>query len=40
TGAPDLLAVHEHLPPGVAPADNEYGWRMSLDKLADYVERR
>ena len=22
-------AVHEHLPPGLAPADNELGWRSS-----------
>jgi hypothetical protein len=31
-------AVHENLPPGVSPADNETGWRMSLDKLAALVE--
>lgn len=33
-----LDGVHEGLPPGVAPADNELGWRMSLDKLAALVE--
>ncbi len=30
---------HENLPPGVAPADNELGWSMSMDKLAALVER-
>jgi uncharacterized protein YndB with AHSA1/START domain len=34
----DLVGLHEHLPPGVAPADNELGWRMSVDKLARLVE--
>lgn len=34
----ELLAVHEGLPPGVAAADNETGWRMALDKLARLVE--
>ncbi|RKH70031.1 SRPBCC family protein [Corallococcus aberystwythensis] len=37
-GGTDLLAVHEGLPSGVPPADNELGWRMSLAKLAHYVE--
>ncbi|MGH3765005.1 MAG: hypothetical protein ACRDS0_29735 [Pseudonocardiaceae bacterium] len=31
--------LHENLPSGVPPADNELGWRMSLDKLARLVER-
>jgi uncharacterized protein YndB with AHSA1/START domain len=31
---------HENLPPGLSPADNELGWRMSVDKLAALVERR
>jgi uncharacterized protein YndB with AHSA1/START domain len=35
----DLVGLHENLPPGVAPADNELGWRMSIDKLARLVER-
>jgi uncharacterized protein YndB with AHSA1/START domain len=39
-GGTDLLAVHEGLPRGVSPADNEYGWRMSLAKLAALVEAR
>lgn len=37
-GGTDVVGLHEHLPPGVAPADNELGWRMSLDKLANLVE--
>ena len=36
-GGADLLAVHENLPPGLAPADNEIGWTMALDKLAVLV---
>jgi uncharacterized protein YndB with AHSA1/START domain len=39
-GGTDLLAVHEALPPGLAAADNETGWRMSLAKLAALVEAR
>ena len=34
----DVLGVHDNLPPGVLPADNEIGWRMALDKLAALVE--
>lgn len=34
----DVLAVHDNLPPGLSPADNETGWRMALDKLAAFVE--
>jgi uncharacterized protein YndB with AHSA1/START domain len=34
----DVLAVHDKLPPGLSPADNETGWRMALDKLAAFVE--
>lgn len=37
-GGTDLHAVHDNLPPGVSPADNETGWRMSLDNLARLVE--
>ena len=39
-GGTDIVGIHEGLPPGVSPADNELGWRMSLDKLAALVERR
>ncbi|MGH8193141.1 MAG: SRPBCC family protein [Woeseiaceae bacterium] len=34
----DVLAVHDGLPPGVSPVDNEIGWRMALAKLAALVE--
>lgn len=34
----EILAVHDNVPPGVAPADNEIGWRMALEKLARLVE--
>jgi uncharacterized protein YndB with AHSA1/START domain len=34
----DLVGLHENLPPGVPPADNELGWSMSIDKLAKLVE--
>ena len=37
-GGTDLLAVHDRLPPGLSPADNDTGWRISLDKLAALVE--
>ena len=37
-GGTDLSAVHDRLPPGVPPADNEAGWRSSLAKLAALVE--
>ncbi len=37
-GGTEVLAVHEGLPSGLSPADNETGWRMSLDQLAALVE--
>lgn len=37
-GGTDLHAVHEGLPAGVSPADNELGWQLSLAKLAALVE--
>ena len=37
-GGTNVLGVHANVPPGVAPADNELGWRMALDKLAALVE--
>lgn len=37
-GGTELVAVHEGVPDGVSPADNELGWRMSLDKLAALAE--
>ncbi len=39
-GGTDILAVHEGLPPGVPPADNEAGWRSSLAKLASLLEEQ
>ncbi len=38
-GGTELTAVHEGVPDGVAPADNELGWQMALDRLAVLVER-
>ena len=37
-GGTEVIALHENLPPGVKPEDNEVGWRMSLRKLAKLVE--
>lgn len=37
-GGTDVVAVHEDLPPGVSPEDNELGWRISIGKLAALVE--
>ena len=37
-GGTDVVATHDRLPPGLDPADNEMGWRMSLAKLAALVE--
>src|SRR5918911_1710146 len=37
-GGTDVHAVHDGLPPGLSPADNETGWRSSLAKLAALVE--
>ena len=37
-GGTDVVGLHEHLPPGVAIADNETGWRMALAKLAALAE--
>jgi uncharacterized protein YndB with AHSA1/START domain len=37
-GGTELVAVHEGVPPGVSPADNDLGWSISLDKLTRLVE--
>jgi uncharacterized protein YndB with AHSA1/START domain len=37
-GGTELRAVHEGVPDGVAPEDNEAGWRMALDRLGALVE--
>ena len=39
-GGTELVAVHDHLPPAISPADNELGWRISLGKLKQLVESR
>ena len=39
-GGTEITAVHDNLPPGLSPTQNEAGWRESLDKLAALVERR
>ncbi len=39
-GGTDVLVVHEGIPAGVAPADNETGTRMALAKLAALLEVR
>ena len=37
-GGTEVVAVHVNIPPGVAPADNELGFHMSLAILAKLVE--
>lgn len=37
-GGTDIDAVHDNLPAGVPPEDNDLGWRMSLAKLAALAE--
>ncbi|MGH4026119.1 MAG: SRPBCC family protein [Pseudonocardiaceae bacterium] len=37
-GGTNLVAVHEGLPAGVSPTDNEAGWREALARLAALVE--
>lgn len=37
-GGTDVHAVHDGVPSGVPPADNELGWQISLGKLAALVE--
>jgi uncharacterized protein YndB with AHSA1/START domain len=37
-GGTNLTGLHENLPPGVSAADNEVGWSMAIDKLANLVE--
>jgi uncharacterized protein YndB with AHSA1/START domain len=34
-----LHAVHDKLPMGLSPADNEMGWHVALAKLASLVEK-
>jgi len=37
-GGTDVFAVHDNLPPGLSPTDNDTGWRMALEKLKKLVE--
>jgi uncharacterized protein YndB with AHSA1/START domain len=34
----DVVGLHDGLPPGVRPEDNELGWTLSFDKLAALLE--
>jgi uncharacterized protein YndB with AHSA1/START domain len=36
--ATELVAVHDGLPRGVRPADNEVGWHEALTRLAAHLE--
>lgn len=36
-GGTELTAVHDALPAGLSPSDNELGWELSLGKLARLV---
>ena len=38
-GGTDLVGIHEDLPAGVRPEDNELGWSISIGKLARLVEQ-
>jgi uncharacterized protein YndB with AHSA1/START domain len=37
-GGTDVRTIHDNVPSGVRPADNELGWRLSLAKLAKLLE--
>lgn len=37
-GGTEVVAIHDGLPSGLPPADNELGWRLSLAKLARMLE--
>lgn len=39
-GGTEVTISFENLPPGIRPDDNEAGTRLSLEKLARYVESR
>lgn len=38
-GGTDVVMEFADIPPGIRPADNEAGTRMSLEKLARYLEQ-
>jgi uncharacterized protein YndB with AHSA1/START domain len=37
-GGTEITAVHDGVPAGIAPEQNELGWRMALDRLAALLE--
>jgi uncharacterized protein YndB with AHSA1/START domain len=37
-GGTEVTIVFENIPPGISPEDNDAGTRLSLEKLAAYVE--
>jgi uncharacterized protein YndB with AHSA1/START domain len=37
-GGTEVISVHEGVPPGISPSDNELGWTEAFDKLAALVE--
>jgi uncharacterized protein YndB with AHSA1/START domain len=39
-GATEVTIQFEHIPSGIRPEDNEVGTRLSLEKLARYIEGR
>ena len=39
-GGTEVVGLHEDLPAGISPDDNELGWRISIGKLASLVEGR
>ena len=37
-GETEVTGIHEHMPPGLSAKENELGWTMSMNKLAQLVE--
>ncbi|RBP43912.1 uncharacterized protein YndB with AHSA1/START domain [Roseimicrobium gellanilyticum] len=37
-GGTEVISLHEGVPPGISPSDNELGWTEAFDKLAALVE--
>jgi uncharacterized protein YndB with AHSA1/START domain len=37
-GGTEVISIHENVPPGITPGDNELGWMDAFDKLAALVE--
>lgn len=36
----EVVGIHEDVPPGVSPEDNEAGWPSALERLAKLLEAR